>query len=135
MEQNKQQAIFKYNGGQGALLCSNCRVIIKTGKDFTDEEKKAIKWEVTLPAQYCENCKNHVSKQKTAVEWLREQYNQCPNWEKQIHEEDWEKAKAMEKDQIIDAHIEGQRVFDTHDHTQWTTDQAEHYYNETYTKT
>lgn len=39
---------------------------------------------------------------------------------------------AMEKEQIIDAHIEGQRVFDKHDHTQWTTDQAEQYYNETY---
>ena len=43
-----------------------------------------------------------------------------------------EKAKAMNKEQIIDAHIEGQRVFDKHDHTQWTTDQAEQYYNETY---
>ncbi len=41
-------------------------------------------------------------------------------------------AKAMEKEQIIDAHIEGQRVFDKHDHTQWTNDQAEQYYNETY---
>lgn len=38
----------------------------------------------------------------------------------------------MEKDQIEDAHIEGQRVFDKHPHTQWTNDQAEQYYNETY---
>jgi hypothetical protein len=38
----------------------------------------------------------------------------------------------MEKEQLIDAHIEGQRVFDEHPHTQWTTDQAEQYYNETY---
>jgi hypothetical protein len=54
---SKQQiANFKYNGGQGALLCSGCRVIIKTGKDFTDQEKKAIKGEVTLPLQYCKNC-------------------------------------------------------------------------------
>ena len=43
-----------------------------------------------------------------------------------------EKAKAMEKEQIIDAHIEGQRVFDDYKHTQWTTDQAEKYYNETH---
>jgi len=56
---SKQQiANFKYNGGQGALLCSGCRVIIKTGKDFTDEEKKAIKGEIKIPPQYCENCKN-----------------------------------------------------------------------------
>ena len=37
-----------------------------------------------------------------------------------------------EKEQLIDAHIEGQRVFDKHPHTQWTTDQAELYYNENY---
>lgn len=40
----------------------------------------------------------------------------------------------MEKEQIIDSHIEGQRVFDKHPHTQWTNDQAEQYYNETYKK-
>jgi len=34
-------------------------------------------------------------------------------------------AKEMEKCQIVDAHIEGQRVFDNYNHTQWTTDQAE----------
>ena len=38
----------------------------------------------------------------------------------------------MEKEQLIDAHIEGQRVFDKHPHTQWTNDQAELYYNENY---
>ena len=38
----------------------------------------------------------------------------------------------MEKEQIVDAHIEGQRVFDAHPHTQWTNDQAEQYYKETY---
>ena len=43
-----------------------------------------------------------------------------------------EQAKEMEKEQIADAHIEGQRVFDKHPHTQWTNDQAEQYYNETY---
>lgn len=41
-------------------------------------------------------------------------------------------AKQIEKEQILDAHIEGQRVFDKHPHTQWTNDQAEQYYNETY---
>jgi hypothetical protein len=34
----------------------------------------------------------------------------------------------MEKEQIIDAHIVGQRVFDEHAHTQWSNDQAEQYY-------
>ena len=35
-----------------------------------------------------------------------------------------------EKEVIMDAHIEGQRVFDKFPHTQWTNDQAEQYYNE-----
>ena len=75
-------------------------------------------------------------KKQTATEWLfahllpflpfsdvkeREHFRKC-----------LEGAKAMEKEQIEDAHIEGQRVFDKHPHTQWTNDQAEQYYNETY---
>jgi hypothetical protein len=39
-----------------------------------------------------------------------------------------------EKDAIIDAHIEGQREFDDYPHTQWTTDQAEDYYNRVFTE-
>ena len=39
-----------------------------------------------------------------------------------------------EKEQIEDAHIEGQRVFDEYPHTQWTNDQAEAYYKKTYNK-
>jgi hypothetical protein len=35
---------------------------------------------------------------KTAVEWLQEQYNQCPKYEEQIYEQDWEQAKAIEKE-------------------------------------
>ena len=37
----------------------------------------------------------------TAVEFLQEQYNQCPKYEERIYEQDWEKAKAMEKEQKI----------------------------------
>jgi hypothetical protein len=37
---------------------------------------------------------------KTAVEWLQEQYNYCPKYEEQIHDEDWEKALEMEKEYI-----------------------------------
>lgn len=36
----------------------------------------------------------------SAVEWLQEQYNQCPKYEERICEQDWEKAKEMEKEQI-----------------------------------
>jgi hypothetical protein len=44
----------------------------------------------------------------------------------------WDMYLEKEKEQIIDAHIEGQRVFDKYQHTQWTNDQAEQYYNQTY---
>lgn len=60
------KAIFKYNGGLGALLCSSCSVIIKTGKDFTDEELKAIKGKGPMPpAQYCETCMQEVQTRET----------------------------------------------------------------------
>jgi len=44
----------------------------------------------------------------------------------------WDMYLEKEKEQIIDAHIEGQRVFDKYQHTQWTNDQADEYYNQTY---
>jgi hypothetical protein len=50
------KAIFKFNGGLGALLCSKCSVIIKTGCDFSELEKKALKGEIKLKPQYCDKC-------------------------------------------------------------------------------
>jgi hypothetical protein len=49
--------VMKYNGGAGAILCSKCSVIIKTGKDFTQEEIKAFRGEVKLGSQFCNLCK------------------------------------------------------------------------------
>ena len=72
--------------------------------------------------------------QQTAVEFLFEIWNSREPFDKFIFDEQFEQAKAMEKEQIMDAHIEGQRVFDKHPHTQYTNDQAELYYNETYNK-
>ena len=72
---------------------------------------------------------------QTAVEWLYERLERMIprtgsyNIDKRQY---LEQAKEMEKEQIIDAHIEGQRVFDKYPHTQWTNDQAEQYYNETF---
>jgi len=72
-------------------------------------------------------------KQQTAVEWLVEQLEVFVTLDEELT---WDKlfqqAKQMEKEQIMDAHIEGQRVFDKHPHTHWTNDQAEQYYNEMY---
>ena len=54
----KEKAIIKFNGGNLAMLCSNCRVIIKTGKDFTPEEMEFALSSKHLEPQYCEKCKN-----------------------------------------------------------------------------
>ena len=70
--------------------------------------------------------------QQTAVEWLFKKMTEQgtnPYWDMRFIQ-----AKQMEKEQIMDAHIEGQRVFDKHPHTHWTNEQAEQYYNETYNK-
>ena len=50
------KAIFKFNNGNGALLCSGCSVIIKEGYEFTNEEKKAYFCKGKLDAQYCDKC-------------------------------------------------------------------------------
>jgi len=53
----KDKAIFKFNGGLGALLCSGCSVIIRTGSSFTDDERKAMRGEIDLEPCYCDKCK------------------------------------------------------------------------------
>lgn len=57
---HQEKAIIKFNGGNLALLCNECRVIMKTGKDFTKEELDFTlgKTKVILPPQYCEQCKS-----------------------------------------------------------------------------
>jgi hypothetical protein len=54
----QEKAIFKMNNGRGALLCSNCSVIIKVGSQFTEEEKKAFGGQYKLGPQFCNNCKS-----------------------------------------------------------------------------
>ena len=53
-----EKAIFKFNGGLGALLCSGCRKILRIAKYFSEEELKGIRGELDydLPPQYCEQC-------------------------------------------------------------------------------
>ena len=65
------------------------------------------------------------------LEWVRATLPMDLNTPRLI-EEKIESMLEMEKEQIVDAHIEGQRVFDDYPHTQWTNDQAELYYNETF---
>jgi hypothetical protein len=54
------EAVIKFNGGSLALLCSKCRVIIKTGKDFSYQESQFVKGDVYLPPQYCDKCNNEL---------------------------------------------------------------------------
>jgi len=51
-----EQAIIKFNGGNLALLCSGCSVIIKTGAEFTPEEREFAIKDKHLDPQYCEKC-------------------------------------------------------------------------------
>lgn len=53
-----EKAILKFNGGNLAILCSKCSVIIKTGKDFDSRERQFAMCKNTyLPPQYCDTCK------------------------------------------------------------------------------
>lgn len=52
------KAVFKFNGGRGALLCSGCSTILKEGPDFTEEEWKAFYGEKSLKAEFCNRCKD-----------------------------------------------------------------------------
>ena len=55
----KEKARIKFNGGNLALLCSTCSVIIKTGVDFTQEEMEfALTKGKHLDPLYCEQCKS-----------------------------------------------------------------------------
>jgi hypothetical protein len=57
---------------------------------------------------------------QTAAEWLKEIYDSCNNYEKFIANIDWEQAKEMEKQQIIDA-------YESLEHRH-----GENYYNKTF---
>lgn len=58
------EAILKFNSGNLAILCSGCSVIIKTGKEFTQEELDFSLGKCNLVAQYCESCKDKQNGKK-----------------------------------------------------------------------
>jgi len=63
--------------------------------------------------------------QQTAVEWLQEQYYES---EGKLTRQDFEEAKAMEKEQIINSYWDGGQDVPS------TEKICEQYYNETYKK-
>ena len=62
----------------------------------------------------------------TAVEWLQEQYDNCP--ESFLTDDDFNKAKQMEKEHIVNAHLTG-LIYPLETGASL---QAEEYYNQTY---
>jgi hypothetical protein len=62
--------------------------------------------------------------EQTAVEWLQELYNSRPDWEQFILIEEFEQARAMEREQIINA-VNSQRQLG------WD-EKGQQYYKETY---
>jgi hypothetical protein len=62
-----EKAIIKFNGGNLALLCNDCRTIIKTGVDFTPEEMEFALSSKHLDPQYCSQCVIKDTKTKEKV--------------------------------------------------------------------
>jgi len=54
------KAIFKFNNGNGALLCNCCSGIIKTGIDFSDFEREAMLGNQEMSAKFCKACQDIV---------------------------------------------------------------------------
>lgn len=61
------QAIFKFNSGIRALLCSKCSTIIKDGYEFNSEEILASKGKIHMNARYCEICSDDNSYNKNKM--------------------------------------------------------------------
>jgi hypothetical protein len=53
-------AKFNFNNGNITILCSNCDKIVKNGKDFNEEEWKALEGKGDVKSVYCDNCKDSV---------------------------------------------------------------------------
>jgi len=60
----EERAIFKFNGGLGALLCSECSKIIKTGQEFNKDEWAALRGEIKMRPQYCDECERKTKTEK-----------------------------------------------------------------------
>ena len=67
---------------------------------------------------------------QTAVEWLRDLYENQPAYEEYILDEQWEKALEMEKEQMIDAWSNG--WLNDYQSDEDVKNSAEQYYNETF---
>jgi hypothetical protein len=67
---------------------------------------------------------------QTAVEWLRDLYENRPTYEECILEDEWEEALKMEKEQMVDAWSDG--WLNDYQSDEDVKNSAEQYYNETF---
>lgn len=68
---HKDRLIIKFNSGNGAILCSGCSKIIKTGNEYTDEERKYALGKLRyLPPQFCDECVIKENKSKNIIKNL-----------------------------------------------------------------
>ena len=67
---------------------------------------------------------------QTAVEWLRDLYENRPAYEECILEDEWEEALKMEKEQMIDAWSNG--WLNDYQSDEDVKNSAEQYYKETF---
>jgi len=85
-----KKPIHKLNGGNGAMLCVECSVVICTGlKDIL----------------YCKNCMK--MKQQTSVDWLIEQLSPAISLQQKYIDEFKEQSNKMFEQQIINAYDKG----------------------------
>ena len=67
---------------------------------------------------------------QTAVEWLRDLYENRPAYEECILEDEWEEALKMEKEQMVDAWSDG--WLNDYEYDEDVKNSAEQYYNKTF---
>jgi hypothetical protein len=67
---------------------------------------------------------------QTAVEWLRDLYENRPAYEECILEDEWEEALKMEKEQMVDAWSDG--WLNDYQSDEDVKNSAEQYYNKTF---
>lgn len=67
---DKDRLIYKFNGGAGAVLCSNCYCIICEGSRIPDEYRDVViadKQEEFGPVFCCDDCKKEWENTKNHV--------------------------------------------------------------------
>lgn len=67
---DKDRLIYKFNGGAGAVLCSNCYCIICEGSRIPDEYRDAViadKQEEFGPVFCCDDCREEWENTKNYV--------------------------------------------------------------------